>query len=69
MNKRGNATIEAALILPLVFLIVAGVISASFTLCDRVKDHAADNRSAAAAAPGVSDRILCDLVRGRWLLQ
>ena len=69
MNKRGSTIIEAALIVPLIFLIVATVISAAFTLHDRTEENARENRATAASAPARVESLLCDLLRGRWLLQ
>ncbi len=68
-SKRGSAMVESAMVLPLVFLIVAQIITASLGLSERVRARSTD--LVAETAETVRDRMVSDedMLRGRWVLQ
>ena len=65
-SKRGSANVEAAMILPVLILIIAGMISCSFTLMGRVKD--ASDSDLEKHEKFMTNMLFTteDLLRGKW---
>ena len=67
-SKRGSATVEAALIFPVIILTVAAMISCSFELMERI-DTAADTHL--QETDSFMKNMLFtteDILRGKWIL-
>ena len=67
-DAEGSAVVEAALVFPLVVLIIAGVISLSLGVMEETKEDALRHRTEAREA--LDPRILSteNIMRGVWLI-
>ena len=67
-DAEGSAVVEAALVFPLVVLIIAGVISLSLGVMEETKEDALHHRTEAREA--LDPRILSteNIMRGVWLI-
>jgi len=68
-DKRGSSIVEAAMVLPLVFLVAAQIISGAMTLTGNVRDLSGELIGETAETVSglmISDE---DLLRGRWILK
>ena len=67
-DEQGSAVIEAALVFPLVVLLLAGLIALSLHIMEDTQADAAVHREAASAS--LDDHLLCteNVLRGVWLL-
>ena len=69
ISKRGSVFVEAAIVIPLLILIIAGIISLSFTLTDRVKTQSEELRQKTARMMENTDLTTEDILRGKWLVR
>ena len=68
-NFRGSAQVEAALIVPLVILIIIGMIKTSITLEEKVVASSAENCAAAELLSRGGKVPTESILRGRWYIK
>ena len=65
-SSRGSAEVEAALILPLVILIIVGMVKLSVTLCSKVELGSLAGSEAASSIAEGGTIPAESILRGRW---
>lgn len=65
-SSRGSAEVEAALILPLVILIIVGMVKLSVTLCSKVELSSLAGSEAASSIAEGGTIPAESILRGRW---
>lgn len=68
-SKRGSASIEASLVIPLLILIIAGLIKIGTVFEKRVIDESLRCRAEGAQISEDSLTNTEDIIRGRWIIQ
>jgi hypothetical protein len=68
-NKTGSTFVEAAMIFPLVILLVAGIISVSLSMYVDVVEDSQMHKDAALSDQNLAGFDIGILMRGKWILQ
>ncbi len=67
-SRQGSAAVEAALVYPLVILLLASVIRQSLFLYGEVRDDSLAHRDEILSTFNPAGADVCLLMRGKWLL-
>lgn len=68
-SRKGSAAVEAALIYPLVILLLAAVIRQSLVLYGEVRSDALSHQEEIQSISNPAGADICLLMRGKWLTQ
>lgn len=68
-RKTGSTIVEAAMIFPLVILLIAGIISVSLAMYTEVADDSRAHKEAVLSDENVAGASIGSLMRGKWMLQ
>ena len=68
-NKRGSATVEAAMIFPLLILLVASMISIAIWMYEDIRVDTQLHRSLAQSDLTIAGADIYLLMRGIWIMQ
>ena len=69
ISKRGSVFVEAAIVIPILVLIIAGLIRVSFTLMDRVKQGSEEILQQNRQMQENENLTTEDILRGKWLVR
>ena len=68
-SKSGSTFVEAAMIFPVLILIIAGMISGALTMYEEVKGDSLLHRSAVLSQINVAGADICLIMRAEWVLK
>ena len=68
-NKTGSTFVEAAMIFPLVILLIAGIISVSLSMYTEVVEDSCAHKDAVLSDQNVAGSNISLLMRGKWILK